>query len=218
VIMEAMERLMQGRTTFMIAHRLGTLANCDARLEIEEGRVVSFEHDTPAVGAAEKLSSDRPPDALFQLDLDQVNLGRPEESARLFRDVASRHWDVDLDFETRCLPLVERLVTDALDENGTREEPQVLDALASGLGCFAGETIRRNARITGSWRPAEGWGAGPVIEFEEFILDPIGKAQAFLHRGPEDSVAFYADYALERLNGGSGEEITRSVRRLRRIS
>ena len=28
-IMEAMERLMRGRTTFMIAHRLSTLANCD---------------------------------------------------------------------------------------------------------------------------------------------------------------------------------------------
>jgi ATP-binding cassette subfamily B protein len=218
VIMEAMERLMRGRTTFMIAHRLGTLANCDARLEIEDGRVVSFEHDTPAAGAAERIPSDRPPAALFELDLDQVSLGRPEESARLFRDVASRHWDVDLDFEMRCLPLVERLVMDALDENGTREEPQVLDVLASGLGCFAGETIRRNVGMTGSWRPAEGWGEDPVIEFDEFILDPIGKAHAFLHRGPEDSVAFYADYALERLNGGTGEELTRTVPRLSRIS
>jgi ABC-type multidrug transport system fused ATPase/permease subunit len=42
VIMEAMERLMRGRTTFMIAHRLGTLANCDAQLEIEDGRVVKL--------------------------------------------------------------------------------------------------------------------------------------------------------------------------------
>jgi ATP-binding cassette, subfamily B, bacterial len=42
-IMEAMERLMHGRTTFMIAHRLGTLANCDARLEIEDGYIVRFE-------------------------------------------------------------------------------------------------------------------------------------------------------------------------------
>src|SRR5207249_8750529 len=32
VIMEAMERLMQGRTTFMIAHRLSTLSGCDMRL------------------------------------------------------------------------------------------------------------------------------------------------------------------------------------------
>jgi ATP-binding cassette, subfamily B, bacterial len=218
VIMEAMERLMRGRSTFMIAHRLGTLANCDARLEIEDGRVVAFEHDDQTAGEAEESLSDRPPAALFELDLDEVSLGRPEESARLFRDVASRQWDVDLDFETRCLPLVEQLVMEALDENGTREEPQVLDALASGLGCFAGETIRRNSGIRGSWCPAEGWGQGPVIEFDEFILDPIGKAHAFLHRGPEDSVAFYADYALERLNGGTGEGVTRSVPRLRRIS
>jgi ATP-binding cassette, subfamily B, bacterial len=42
-IMDAMERLMRGRTTFMIAHRLGTLANCDTRLEIEDGCVVRFE-------------------------------------------------------------------------------------------------------------------------------------------------------------------------------
>ena len=42
VIMEAMTRLMRGRTTFMIAHRLSTLANCDLRLQIEGGRVIAF--------------------------------------------------------------------------------------------------------------------------------------------------------------------------------
>jgi ABC-type multidrug transport system fused ATPase/permease subunit len=40
--MEAMDRLMRGRTTLMIAHRLSTLDICDARLEIERGRVVNF--------------------------------------------------------------------------------------------------------------------------------------------------------------------------------
>jgi ATP-binding cassette subfamily B protein len=40
VIMEAMTRLMQGRTTFMIAHRLSTLEACDTRLAIEQGRLV----------------------------------------------------------------------------------------------------------------------------------------------------------------------------------
>jgi ATP-binding cassette, subfamily B, bacterial len=39
-IMEAMKRLMYGRTTFMIAHRLSTLANCDVLLQIEQGRLV----------------------------------------------------------------------------------------------------------------------------------------------------------------------------------
>jgi ATP-binding cassette subfamily B protein len=39
-IMEAMERLMAGRTTIMIAHRLGTLEGCEERLEIEDGRLI----------------------------------------------------------------------------------------------------------------------------------------------------------------------------------
>jgi ATP-binding cassette, subfamily B, bacterial len=38
-IMEASERLMQGRTSLMIAHRLSTLEDCDARFEIEFGRL-----------------------------------------------------------------------------------------------------------------------------------------------------------------------------------
>ena len=43
LIMEAMTRLMHERTTFMIAHRLSTLVNCDVRLQIEGGRVIDFE-------------------------------------------------------------------------------------------------------------------------------------------------------------------------------
>jgi ATP-binding cassette subfamily B protein len=39
VIMEAMERLMKGRTTFMIAHRLSTLDHCDLQVEIANGRL-----------------------------------------------------------------------------------------------------------------------------------------------------------------------------------
>jgi ATP-binding cassette, subfamily B, bacterial len=46
-IMDAMQRLMQGRTTFMIAHRLSTLAHCDARLEIEHGRLVMTTQAAP---------------------------------------------------------------------------------------------------------------------------------------------------------------------------
>jgi len=41
-ILEAMERLMQGRTTFMIAHRLSTLEICDVRLQLEQGRLISY--------------------------------------------------------------------------------------------------------------------------------------------------------------------------------
>jgi ATP-binding cassette, subfamily B, bacterial len=40
VIIEAMERLMAGRTTFMIAHRLATLDVCDMRLLMAKGQLV----------------------------------------------------------------------------------------------------------------------------------------------------------------------------------
>ena len=40
-IMEAMERLMAGRTTLMIAHRTSTLEICDARIELEHGSIIS---------------------------------------------------------------------------------------------------------------------------------------------------------------------------------
>jgi ATP-binding cassette subfamily B protein len=41
MILDAMSRLMRGRTTFMIAHRLSTLELCDLRLNLELGRLVS---------------------------------------------------------------------------------------------------------------------------------------------------------------------------------
>ncbi len=39
-IIEAMERLMSGRTTFIVAHRLATLAHCDRVYAIQDGRLV----------------------------------------------------------------------------------------------------------------------------------------------------------------------------------
>jgi ATP-binding cassette, subfamily B, bacterial len=47
-IVEAIERLMQGRTTFMIAHRLSTLEGCDVQLHVEGGRVVQTSPTTEA--------------------------------------------------------------------------------------------------------------------------------------------------------------------------
>jgi hypothetical protein len=148
---------------------------------------------------------DRSPAALLQLDLLRVNLEEPQASAGLFREVASRHWGVDLAYETEYLPLVEQLLLAALDgeEDG---DPPILDALVGGLGCFVGETIRRNTDLSGYWRSAEDWGEGPVLELDGFVLDPIGKARAFLREGPDDSVAFYADYVLEQLGGDPEEE------------
>src|SRR5262249_54411431 len=49
-IMDAMERLMRGRTTLMIAHRLSTLSQCDLRLALENGR-------SSTVRAAERAAS-----------------------------------------------------------------------------------------------------------------------------------------------------------------
>ena len=42
-IVEAMERLMRGRTAFIIAHRLTTLKHCDILIRIEHGHVLSAE-------------------------------------------------------------------------------------------------------------------------------------------------------------------------------
>ncbi len=39
-ILEAMDRLMRGRTSFLITHRESALAACDARMHLEGGRVV----------------------------------------------------------------------------------------------------------------------------------------------------------------------------------
>jgi ATP-binding cassette, subfamily B, bacterial len=48
-IMNATERLMAGRTTFMIAHRLNTLKSCDVILVLEDGRLVEVRQPTPEV-------------------------------------------------------------------------------------------------------------------------------------------------------------------------
>jgi len=53
-IMNALEQLMRGRTAFIIAHRLNTLAGCDLRLEVAGGRIVSVEHPSPLRSAGTK--------------------------------------------------------------------------------------------------------------------------------------------------------------------
>jgi hypothetical protein len=145
----------------------------------------------------------RSPAALLQLDLLRVTPDRPEASAELFREVGSRHWGVDLGYEPEYLPLVEELLMAALEGDEATPRPPVSDGLVAGLGCFLGEIIRRSAG--GAWGPPEEWGEGPVVEVEDFVLDPLGKARAFLSEGPEESPAFYADYVLEQL-GAPGVE------------
>ncbi len=57
-VMAAIERLMRGRTTFLVAHRPSTLAGCDVRLRLEHGRFVAVADaasgdPTPAPGAGD---------------------------------------------------------------------------------------------------------------------------------------------------------------------
>jgi ATP-binding cassette subfamily B protein len=52
VILDALERLMLGRTTFMIAHRLSTVRNADLLVVLQDGRIVEQ-------GTHEQLSSRR---------------------------------------------------------------------------------------------------------------------------------------------------------------
>ena len=142
------------------------------------------------------------PAALLQLDLARVTPERPEVCAGLFREVGSTHWGVDLDYEPGYLPLVEELLIAALEDDEGQESPPLSGGLVAGLGCFLGETIRRNVSPPGRWRPHEEWGEGPVGEIGDFVLDPMGKARAFLENGPEESLSFYAEYVLEQWDGG----------------
>jgi ATP-binding cassette, subfamily B, bacterial len=56
-IMEAMERLMEGRTTFMITHRLDTLSSCNIILHLEEGKLVEVVRDHDINYIAQKKAS-----------------------------------------------------------------------------------------------------------------------------------------------------------------
>ena len=41
LIMEALGRLMDGRTTFMIAHRISTLENCNLTIVLQDGKILT---------------------------------------------------------------------------------------------------------------------------------------------------------------------------------
>jgi hypothetical protein len=142
------------------------------------------------------------PAALLQLDLARLTPELPEACAGLFREVGSNHWGVDLDYDPGYLPLVEELLMAALEGDEAHNSPPLSGGLVAGLGCFLGEIIRRNVSPPGAWRPPEEWGEGPVVEIGDFILDPVGKARAFLEYGSEESLAFYAKYVLEQGDGG----------------
>jgi ATP-binding cassette, subfamily B, bacterial len=58
-IVESMERLMHGRTTFIISHRLSTLKNCDVLFVIEGGRLMSLTSAMPTAACAAFVSGGR---------------------------------------------------------------------------------------------------------------------------------------------------------------
>ncbi len=56
VIIDALDRLMAGRTTIMIAHRVSTLARCEIMLRVDHGQIVSVEargHATAVLSVAQ---------------------------------------------------------------------------------------------------------------------------------------------------------------------
>jgi ATP-binding cassette subfamily B protein len=67
----ALDRLMQGRTTFIVAHRLATIRTADKIAVINAGRVVEF-------GNHEELSAR--PDGLYRR-LSALQFGQPEDVA-----------------------------------------------------------------------------------------------------------------------------------------
>ena len=143
--------------------------------------------------------------ALLQLDLfERDDAKDPVASASVFAAVASRRWDLNLDYDPEELPRVEECVLAMLDEaaGGAKGTPPILDSLVRCLGCYVGETLRRNSPVASAWSPANGWGEDLVLEFPDgLVADPIGKTRAFLQNGRDDSVAFYVAYALKELDG-----------------
>jgi ATP-binding cassette subfamily B protein len=68
-IIDAMELLMKGRTTFIIAHRRSTLRKCGVQLVLEEGRLVADDSRTPSLSGPglSPRTAGRSGDALNQM-------------------------------------------------------------------------------------------------------------------------------------------------------
>lgn len=146
---------------------------------------------------------EKSPAALFQLDLHDKRSEDPDRFAGAFVEAVRRRWDTDLAYDLDSLRKAEDLVLNSLREpshTGQAEgSPPVLDATVEGLGYYLGEIIRRHTGLTGVWVPAQDWGEALLLEVDDFNLDPVGKARAFLANGARDSVAYYAEYVSEEL-------------------
>lgn len=185
----------------VVARALDTLSGLRNSGHAGTGLEIYAAHPVPK---KVRFFSGRSPAALFQLRLrDRAPGATPEDLSGTFRETAGNFWETEPGYDLESLERSENFVTGMLDGKGDgRGSPPVLDDLVECLGCYLGEVIRhaaeRSTNVPGSWKAAEGWGEAHVLELGGLELDPIGKARAFLEGGPEDSLAFYARYALEQ--------------------
>jgi ATP-binding cassette subfamily B protein len=97
-ILEAMKRLMVGRTAFMIAHRQSTLEICDQQIQVEHGRVVGADDARHMRRRARKKRVPVPCDPLNhpvvgawnaiapgKMRVDRVELLRPRRRVPIYR-------------------------------------------------------------------------------------------------------------------------------------
>ena len=133
------------------------------------------------------------PIALLQLDLlDEDPAARPEALAETFKEVAGRHWGVDLDYTLPSLLLTEELLSAALTD--TADEVSVLEILPATLGCYLGEVIRHGATHRCAWDSHD-----RTLHLADGRVRPLQTARAFLDSKPGCSLyRFAADLLVQR--------------------
>lgn len=170
-IMEAMERLMAGRTTIMIAHRLGTLEGCDERLEIEDGRLIRPPRDW------------RPPTPVVELARSAVEDGSAE--ARLVSQERLKLAVHRLCFEAGAGP--ERVIAKRLDPPTARVNRLVAERWLPAAGLeWAAPRLRRalpDEEAGEAWHVYDDLGGRPLdrARCDPREVEPVVELLAELH-------------------------------------
>jgi ABC-type multidrug transport system ATPase subunit len=152
LIMAAMRRLMAGRTTLMIAHRLSTLDECDRRLELDRGRIVTLSTAAkrPPPGRSRGGTSRRrvAPDreAVEEHPAAQawhrLDLGPPPEAVEVVRTPNGRRvWKSQVYRLRGAGPLGESVIAKRAGLEGIRVEDRVYQevlpqVLLATIGCY----------------------------------------------------------------------------------
>jgi ATP-binding cassette, subfamily B, bacterial len=173
-ILDAMNRLMSGRTAFMIAHRASTLEICDLGLELEHGRVVG-----PEAGDARRA---RPPTAGKARSRD-----RPPRRRRIPVRCDPVHHPVVRVWRTIAPPQTSVARADRLRANEKREIYRLaLENSATGVIAKRGprETLAVEREIYESVLPLL---PSPALRCFGFVPDEDGKrAWLFIEDGGDD--------------------------------